>query len=171
MQLHSLKYKDHLPKIHESAFLANGCYVIGDVTIDEYSSVWFTSVIRGDVAPITIGKRTNIQDGSIIHTSRFNGPTTIGSNVTIGHRAILHACDIEDNAFIGMGATILDKAKVEEFGFVAAGAVVSPGKVVGSKQLWAGVPAKYVRDLSDDEIKHIKDSAEHYVKLAKNYID
>ena len=164
-----IKYKNISPQIHKSAYLAEGTYIIGDVKIDADSSIWFSSVIRGDVAPVTIGKGTNVQDGSVIHTSRFNCPTHIGDYITIGHGAIIHACTLHNHSFIGMRAVVMDKAIVEEFGFVAAGAVVSPGKIVKSRQLWAGVPAKYVRNLTDPEIEHIKESALNYMKLAEDY--
>jgi carbonic anhydrase/acetyltransferase-like protein (isoleucine patch superfamily) len=116
-----ITFKDTKPTIHKSAFLANGVVIAADVTIAENANIWFNSVIRGDVSPVTIGKNTNIQDGSVIHTSRFNGPTHIGDNVTVGHLALLHACIIEDNAFIGMQAAVMDKVVVEEYGFVGAG--------------------------------------------------
>ena len=165
-----LPYKTHFPQLHKSTYISEGTYIIGDVKIDADSSVWFASVIRGDVAPVTIGKGTNIQDGCVIHTSRFDGPTHIGDYVTIGHSAVVHACTLHDYAFIGMKALVMDKAIVEKFGFVAAGAVVSPGKIVKSRQLWAGVPAKYIRDLTDEEVEKIKDSAKNYVALAKDYL-
>lgn len=164
-----IKYKDKSPTINSSAYISAGVCIIGDVTIGSDSNIWFGSVLRGDVAPITIGKNTNIQDGTIIHTSRNDGPTRIGDNVTIGHRAMIHACTIADYGFIGMSATVMDKAVIESFGFVAAGALVTPGKVVGSKQLWGGVPAKYIRDLREDEIEHIKKSADNYARLSKEY--
>ena len=164
-----IKYNNILPKISDEAYIAEGTYIIGDVTIGPNSSIWFTSVLRGDVAPITIGKGTNVQDGSIIHTSRYNGPTHIGDYVTIGHGAIIHACTLHNFSFIGMKALVMDKAIVEEFGFVAAGAVVSPSKIVKSRELWAGVPAKYIRHLTDEEIEHIKESAENYINLASTY--
>jgi carbonic anhydrase/acetyltransferase-like protein (isoleucine patch superfamily) len=164
-----LPYKTHSPQIHKSAYIAEGTYIIGDVKIEAESSVWFASVIRGDVAPVTIGKGTNIQDGCVIHTSRFNKPTHIGDYVTIGHSAVVHACTLNNYAFIGMKSLVMDDAIVEEFGFVAAGAVISPGKIVKSYQLWAGVPAKYMRDLTAQEITHIKDSAQNYINLAKDY--
>ena len=150
--------------------MAEGTYIIGDVKIDADSSVWFASVIRGDVAQVTIGKGTNIQDGTIIHTSRLNGPTHIGDYVTIGHSAVIHACTLHNHAFIGMKALVMDQAIVEEFGFVAAGAVVSPGKIVKSRELWAGVPAKYIRNLTDEEVENIKKSAQNYMDLARDYI-
>lgn len=164
-----IKYKDTSPVIHESVYIAQGAYIIGDVQIAEKSNIWFSSVIRGDVAPIVIGKGTNIQDGVVIHTSRFNGPTNIGDYVTIGHRAIIHACILKTHSFVGMGAVIMDHAVVEEFGFVAAGAVVTPGKVVGTRQLWSGVPARYIRDLREEEVENIKKSAINYMNLAEIY--
>ncbi|MES2214545.1 MAG: gamma carbonic anhydrase family protein [Pseudomonadota bacterium] len=165
-----IKFKDLEPVIDPTAYISESVDIIGDVTIGADSSIWFGSVLRGDVAPISIGANTNIQDGTVIHTSRFDGPTIIGSNVTIGHRAVIHACSIEDHGFVGMGAIVLDGAKVESFGFVAAGAIVTPGKVVKSGQLWSGLPAKYTRDLTDDEIKMIRESARHYTRLSKEYI-
>jgi len=165
-----IQYRQLDPHLHETVYLSPGACVIGKVTVGASSSIWFGSVVRGDVAPISIGNGVNIQDGTIIHTSRFDGPTNIGNYVTIGHRAVIHACTLKDYAFIGMGAIVMDRAVVESYGFVAAGAVVSPGKIVKSKQLWAGVPAKYVRDVTDDEISMIEESAKHYMRLAEHYI-
>jgi carbonic anhydrase/acetyltransferase-like protein (isoleucine patch superfamily) len=164
-----LSYKQLAPKIDESAFIAEGVIIIGDVTIGEDSSIWFNSVIRGDVARVEIGKATNIQDGTIIHTSRNDGPTIIGNKVTIGHRAVIHACIIQDEAFIGMSATVMDKAIIETYGFVAAGALIPPGKVVKSKELWAGIPAKFIRHLTQQEIDYINVSSENYIRLANDY--
>lgn len=165
-----IEFKGKIPQIHSTAYISEGVVIVGDVTIGANSNIWFGSVIRGDVAPITIGENTNIQDGTIIHTSRFDGPTSIGSNITVGHKALIHACTIEDKAFIGMGSIIMDHALVESLGFVASGALISPGKIVKSKQLWAGVPAKHIRDLSQEEIDHMLENAEHYVKLAREYM-
>lgn len=162
-------YKGISPKIHHMAFIADGAVIAGDVEIMENSSVWFNSVLRADVALIRIGKNTNIQDGSVIHTSRFGGPTHIGDNVTIGHLALIHACTIADNAFIGMRATVMDKAIIEEFAFVAAGSLVTPNKVVRKRELWAGSPAKLVRFITDDEIAFMKDNVSNYIRLANNY--
>ena len=159
-----------MPTIDDSAYISENVIVAGEVRIGANASIWFGSVVRGDVAPITIGENTNVQDGTIKHTSRFDGPTNIGSNVTIGHRAVIHACTVHDYGFIGMGSIIMDKAVVESYGFVASGALIAPGKVVKSRELWAGVPAKFVRVLSDEEVAHIIDSAVHYIKLSKNYI-
>lgn len=164
-----IPYKGILPEIHQDAYVADGCVIAGDVKIMENSGIWFNSVLRGDVAPITIGRNTNIQDGTVVHTSRFDGPTFIGNNVTVGHMALIHACTIEDNSFIGMRATIMDKAVVEEYAFVAAGSLVTGGKIIRKKELWAGSPAKFIRNVSEDEIAFMKDNVVNYVSLAASY--
>ena len=164
-----LTYNDKKPKIAESAFIAKGAVIVGDVSISDDSNIWYNCVLRGDVAPIYVGKETNIQDGTVIHTSRFNGPCTIGDRVTIGHICLLHACNLHNDAFIGMGSTVMDNVVVESFGFVAANSLVTPGKIVKSYELWAGSPAKFVRKLTDHEIFLIKDTPPHYVGLARNH--
>lgn len=169
MQNNLIKYKNLYPNIDQSTFIAYGAIIAGDVTIGKNSGIWFNTVIRGDVAPVKIGSNTNIQDGSVIHTSRFNGPTIIGDNVTVGHMALIHACTIEDNSFIGMQSTIMDKAIVEEFGFLGAGSLLPPNKVIKKYQLWIGRPAKFVRMITDDEKDFMLDNWQTYVKLAQNY--
>jgi carbonic anhydrase/acetyltransferase-like protein (isoleucine patch superfamily) len=166
-------YEDKKPIISPESFVAEGVRIIGDVIIGKNSNIWFNAVLRGDVAPIRVGEGTNIQDNCVIHTSRFGekGAAIIGNNITIGHAAIIHACVIEDNSFIGMASTIMDGAIVENYGYVAAGALVSPGKIVRSYELWAGVPAKFIRKITDSEIAHIIDSPKFYVELAKKYHD
>ncbi len=174
-----LKYRDILPKIDDSAFVAKNAIISGDTHIGEGSSIWYGCVVRGDVSHIRIGKNTNIQDNTVIHVTRPNhaanktgddgAPTIIGDNVTVGHSAIIHACIIEDNAFIGMGSVVMDMARVEEYSMLAAGAVLTPGKVVKSGQLWVGNPAKYFRDLTDVERNYIKTSADNYNELAMEY--
>jgi carbonic anhydrase/acetyltransferase-like protein (isoleucine patch superfamily) len=164
-----LPYKGKLPTIHPEAFVAPGAVVIGDVTIGAKSNIWFGCVIRGDVQSITIGERTNIQDGTVVHVTRVTGPTKIGSGVTIGHQALLHACTVEDNAFIGMGAKILDDAVVESEAMLAAGALLTPKKRVPSRQLWAGNPAKYFRDLTEKDIAFFPQSAANYVLHGEEY--
>jgi carbonic anhydrase/acetyltransferase-like protein (isoleucine patch superfamily) len=158
------------PTISPKAFIAPGAAVIGDVEIGEDTGVWFGCVIRGDVHTVRIGKRTNIQDGTVIHVTRHTGPTSIGSGVTIGHSVLLHACTLEDDCFIGMHATVMDGAVVESGGWVAAGALVTPGKRVLKGQIWAGNPAKYFRDLTNKEQEFIPVSAENYVQHAREYI-
>lgn len=164
-----LPYHGIYPTIHESAFIAPGAVVIGDVHIGPETGVWFGVVIRGDVNSIRIGARTNIQDGSIIHVTRRTGPTVIGSGITIGHQVLLHACTLMDDCFIGMGATIIDGVVVEPGAFVAAGAVVTPNKRVPRGQMWGGNPAKYMRDLKPEEAAFIPVSAENYVKHVHEY--
>lgn len=164
-----LPYNGILPTIHETAWIAPGAVVIGDVVIGAETNVWFGCVIRGDVNTIRIGARTNIQDGTVIHVTRKTGPTVIGSNITIGHRALMHACTVHDDSFIGMGATLLDGAVVESGAYLAAGALLTPNKRVPAGQMWAGNPAKYFRDVSEAEQAFIGISAENYVQLSKQY--
>ncbi len=165
-----LKFKNLEPSIHQSAFIADGVVIAGDVTIGKDSSIWFNAVIRGDVDSVTIGSNTNIQDGTVIHTSRFDGGSTnIGNDVTVGHMALLHACDITDYSFVGMGAIVMDKAVIEEYGFVAAGSLVAPGTIVRKKELWLGRPAKFARMVTDEEIEFMKGNVVNYVDLSKEY--
>jgi len=153
--------------IHAEAIVFDSATILGDVRIERQSSIWYHAVVRGDMAPITIGKNTNIQDGAVVHTS-VDHPTKIGDNVTIGHGAIIHACTIESEALIGMGAIILDGAVVERGAMVAAGALIPPGKVVPAYHLAVGSPMKIVRKLKEDEIIANRENANHYVSLAKN---
>lgn len=164
-----LPYKGIMPKIADDAFIAPNAVIIGDVEIGSKSNVWFNCVIRGDVNIIRIGERTNIQDGTVIHVTRKTGPTKIGSGVTIGHMALLHACTLEDGSFIGMQSTVMDGAVVESGAMVAAGAIVTPNKRIPKGQIWAGNPAKYLRDLKPQEAEFIKISEDNYVRLAGEY--
>ncbi|NRA45179.1 MAG: gamma carbonic anhydrase family protein [Oligoflexales bacterium] len=164
-----IPYKKCKPKIDDSVFIASGCAVIGDITIKEHSSIWFNSVLRGDVNYIRVGSYTNIQDGSIVHVASKSYPTTIGNHVTIGHQAVVHACTIGDYTLIGMGAKILDGAEIGSESLVAAGAVVPPGATYPPKSLIMGAPAKVKRSLADEEIEHIRKSSLHYAELAKDY--
>lgn len=157
------------PVIDPAAYIAPGAAVIGDVHIGEDANIWFGCVVRGDVNHIRIGARTNIQDGTVVHVTRHTGPTLIGANVTVGHSALLHACTLEDACFIGMHATVMDGVVVESGAMVAAGALVTPGKRVPKGQLWAGSPAKYFRDLTEQEAAFIAVSAQNYVDLAREY--
>lgn len=164
-----LPYNGIYPIIHPTAFIAPGAVVIGNVTLGAEVGVWFGCVIRGDVQSITIGARTNIQDGTIIHVTRTDGPTRIGAGVTIGHRALLHACTVGDGAFIGMGATLLDGAVVESGAMLAAGALLTPGKRVPTGQLWAGNPARMMRELTDKEREFFSVSEANYVAHVHEY--
>ena len=165
-----LPYKGILPRIHPSAFIADGAVIIGDVEIGEESAVWFNCVIRGDVNEIRIGARTNVQDGSVIHVTRGGHGTYIGSGITIGHNAVIHACTLEDNSFVGMGTTLLDGSVIESNAMLAAGAVLTPGKRIPSGELWGGNPAKKLRDLSPKDQAFFPISAQGYVDLAKDYL-
>lgn len=164
-----LPYNGIYPKIAPDAFIAENAVIIGDVEIASGANIWYGCVLRGDVNYIRVGANTNIQDGTIVHVNRNAGPTIIGSGVTIGHLALLHACVVEDNSFIGMGAKVIDYAKVESESMVAAGSLVSPNKVVKKGELWAGLPAKFFRKLTPDEIAHIYVSRDNYVRLASEY--
>jgi len=164
-----LPYNNISPTIDPSAYIAEGVAITGDVHIGAESNIWFGAIIRGDVSDIGIGARTNIQDGSVIHVTRGMKGTHIGDDVTVGHMACLHACQIGDRAFIGMKACVLDGAVIEEEAMVAAGALVTPNKRVPKHQLWAGSPARYMRDMTDEEIRFLQISANNYVKLGQEY--
>ncbi len=155
-------YLDKFPKIGVEVFLAEGSKIIGDVEIGNYSSVWYNTVIRGDVHYIRIGEMTNIQDCSMLHVTNGKFPLNIGNKVTIGHSVNLHGCSLMDLSFIGIGSIILDGAIVNEKSLVAAGSVVKPGFIVPSGVLVAGVPAKIIRDLTMDEILDFENSAIRY---------
>jgi len=170
MSFKIIPYNNVFPKIENGVYIADNCILAGAISVGECSSIWFNSVLRADVDTITIGKNTNIQDGTVIHTSRFDGPVKIGNNVTIGHLALIHACTLHDNAFIGMRATVMDKAIVEEFGFVGAGSLLTPNKVVKSKELWIGSPAKFIRYLTSQELEQMEETTKLYVNLARSYV-
>lgn len=166
-----IAYGTTVPQLGNDALVCSGGQVIGDVTIGDHSSIWFNTVVRGDEHHVRIGNRTNIQDNSVVHVTSDVAPCLIGSDVTVGHNAIIHACTIEDNCLIGMGAIILDKAHIKSGTLVAAGSVVPPGKTYPSGTLVMGSPAKVVRELSDEEISSIAQSAKHYVQTAKKYLE
>ncbi|TQQ85672.1 gamma carbonic anhydrase family protein [Peptacetobacter hominis] len=154
------------PEIHESVYVSESAEIIGKVSIGENSSVWYTSVIRGDDEYIKIGKNTNIQDGTVIHGEL---KTEIGDNVTIGHRAIVHGAKVGNNSLIGMGAILLDGAEIGEFSIVGAGALVTSGKKFPDGMLIIGSPAKAVRELTDEEKKGLLKSADMYVETAEKH--
>lgn len=161
-----LSFKDKAPIIDGSAYVAAGAVVLGDVVIGARSSIWYGCVVRGDVHSIRIGSDTNIQDCSVVHVTGGKFATTIGDRVTVGHRVLLHGCTLQDDSFVGMGATLLDGVVVEPFGFVAAGALVPPGFVVKSGWLALGSPAKLVRELRDEERAMIERTWRGYVTNA-----
>ena len=137
-----LPYRGARPVIDATAFVAEGCRIVGDVEIGAEASIWFNCVIRGDEHAVRIGARSNVQDGTVIHVHSAKQGTFIGADVTIGHKALLHACTIDDGGFVGMGAIVLDEAVIEGGGMLAAGAMLTPGKRVPSGELWAGSPAR-----------------------------
>ena len=157
------------PKIAASAFIAESADVIGRVSIGEGSSIWYQSVLRGDVHDIIIGDRSNIQDLTMIHTSGSVSPCVVGNDVTVGHRVILHSCEIQDRCLVGMGSIIMDQAVLEEGCFLAAGSLVTERKVLCSGYLYGGSPAREMRILKDEEKAFLKHSADHYVDVAENH--
>lgn len=172
-----LPFNGKSPVIHPSAFIAPGCRIIGDVEIGPDVSIWYNCVIRADVNFIHIGARTNIQDGTVVHCDspgdHIDGrpsegwPTLIGEDVLIGHMAMVHGCVLKDRAFVGLGAIVMSGCTVESDAMLAAGALLSPGKTVPHRQLWAGRPAKYMRDLSDEVLIDMREGVEHYVHNGK----
>lgn len=164
-------YLDLFPDIHSTVFLASGVKIVGDVKIGRGSSVWYNTVIRGDVHYVKIGEMTNIQDCSMLHVTNGRYPLNIGSKVTIGHSVKLHGCTLQDLCFIGIGAIVLDGAVIETNSMVAAGAVVKPNFIVPAGKLVAGVPARIVRDLSIEEINDFEKSALRYKKYSEITID
>jgi len=157
------------PVVAADAFIAPTAAVIGNVTVGALSGIWFHCVVRGDTNFIRIGARTNIQDGSIIHVNSVDFPTIIGDDVTVGHAAIIHACTLHDRAFVGMGATVLDGAVIEEGGMLAAGSLLTPRKRIGRDELWQGSPARLVRVMTAEERATFDETAGHYVELARRY--
>ena len=157
------------PRIHESCFIENSAQVVGDVEIGEDSSVWFNTVIRGDVNPVRIGRRTNVQDLSLIHVLSQRHGTTVGDDVTIGHHVVLHGCQLGSRVLVGMGAILLDGVTVGDDCIIAAGALVTPGTVIPSGSLVMGSPAKVKRPLTEAERSTLVTSALNYVGFAREY--
>ncbi len=163
------------PRIHDSAFIAPGCRIIGDVEIGPDASVWYNCVIRADVSRVVIGARSNIQDGSVIHCdgpglgSPEGFPTTIGDDVLVGHIAMLHGCTLEDRAFVGLGATVMNGCVIEGDGMLAAGALLTPGKRILARQLWTGRPAAFLRDLPERAVAEMQLGVAHYVENARHH--
>lgn len=161
------------PKIDDSAFIAPGCRIIGDVVIGPESSIWYNCVVRAEVNTIVIGARTNIQDGSVIHCDGpapgypAGFPTVIGDDVLVGHNVLLHGCVLKDRAFVGLSATVMNGAVIEGDGMLAAGAMLTQGKHIEARQLWAGSPARFVRDLDDAAVMGMRMGVAHYVENAK----
>ena len=162
-------WESHTPRIAASAFIAPTAIIAGDVEIGDQSSVWFHCTLRGDISPIRVGARSNVQDGSILHISGSTMPCIIGDDVTIGHGAIVHAATVNNHAFVGMGAIVLDGAVIEQGGMLAAGGLLSPGKIIGAYELWAGSPARLMRVMTEADRARYAQNAAHYVELAARF--
>jgi carbonic anhydrase/acetyltransferase-like protein (isoleucine patch superfamily) len=173
----TLSFGGRSPRVDPAAFVAPGARLIGDVEIGPEASVWYNCVLRGDVNRIRVGARSNIQDGSVIHVDSpkpgtpEGHPTIIGADVLIGHLAMVHGCILHDRAFVGLGAIVMDGCEIESDAMLAAGAMLTPGRRIPSGQLWAGRPAKYVRDLTSEELAGQQRGVAHYVALAKRHIE
>lgn len=163
------QFDGQIPKVHKNSFIASSADVIGNVSIGEYSNIWFGAVLRGDMDSLSIGHNTNVQDNSTVHNDD-NFPVSIGDYVTIGHNCIIHGCKISNNTLIGMGSTILNGAEIGEYSIIGAGSLVTQGKKIPSGVLCMGVPAKVIRELTMEEKESIKKSAQHYVELSMKYI-
>ena len=158
------------PNIHQDTFIAENASVIGDVNIGQGASIWYNAVLRGDIENITIGKYSNIQDNATIHTGK-NMATSLGEYTVVGHNAIVHGCTVGDNCLIGMGAIVLNGASIGDNCIIGAGALVTEMKDIPANSLVMGVPAKIIRQVTEEEIKSVKDNAMEYNKLYKKYIE
>ena len=161
--------RGHTPKFGNNCFVAENATVVGEVTMGDNCTVWFNAVVRGDVHSITIGNNTNIQDGAVIHCTYQKAKTVIGSNVSIAHNAIVHGCTVDDNVLIGMGAIIMDDAHIGSQSVIAAGAVVLPGTIVEPGSMYAGMPAKRIKDISEEMKAVIERTARNYPMYSEWY--
>lgn len=162
-------FKEKNPVIHETAYIAENTVIIGDVKIGAQSSVWFGSIIRGDVNFIRIGARTNIQDACVIHVSNKTHPTILEDEITLGHRVTLHGCYVESGCLIGIGAIVMDGARIGKNSLVAAGSLVTPGTQIPPRSLVMGSPAKVKRELSDEEVKDLEKFWRNYISYSQIY--
>ena len=158
------------PQIHPTAFVEESAQVIGDVDLGEESSIWFNTVVRGDVHYIRIGNRSNVQDNSVIHVRNGSHPTILEDQVTVGHSVTLHGCYVEQGALIGIGSIVLDDARIGALSIVAAGALVSPGTVVPPRSLVMGIPAKVKRELTETELDQLSIFWKNYVEYTRAYL-
>ena len=170
MQGTLLPYKGIYPKIGEGVFIAPTATIIGDVEIAAGANIWYGCIVRGDINHIRIGERANVQDMTVVHVDG-GYPAIIGADVVIGHTAIVHACVLEDASMVGMQACVMDGSVVEEGAMVAAGALVTPGKHIEKGQLWAGVPAKYIRELGPEDLAMRRDICERYMGIARDHME
>ncbi len=162
------RYKDFSPQIHETAFVADGAKVIGDVEIGAQSSIWFHVVLRGDEGPIRIGERCNIQENSMCHLYE-DFPLTLEDEVSVGHNAIVHGCTLRKGSLVGMGATVLDGAEIGEYSIVGANSLVPSGKVIPPRSLVLGSPGKVVRELTDKDMEMIEETIQTYVQKGQEF--
>ena len=162
-------YRGVMPIVHPDAFVAQNAAVIGDTHIGKNSGVWYGCVIRGDVNEIRIGEGTNIQDLTMIHCAELGQGTYLGDNITVGHSAVLHACTIQDDALIGIQACVMDDCVVQKGAMLAAGALLTPGKIIPAGEVWAGRPAKKLRNVSARDLEFMQINRQRYVNLAAEY--
>lgn len=165
-----LPFGSRTPLVPASAFVAPGAALIGDAALGEDASIWFGAVLRADLNSIRVGRRSNLQDGVVVHVNAGDDSTTVADEVTVGHRAVLHGCRLETRCLVGMGSVVLDGAVVGKEAMVAAGALVPPGLEIPPRMLARGVPARIARPLTDAEIAHLEWSAAHYVALKDRYL-
>jgi carbonic anhydrase/acetyltransferase-like protein (isoleucine patch superfamily) len=158
----------HTPKIDPNSWVASNAVIIGRVELKKNSNIWFNSTLRGDLEPIIIGENSNVQDGSVIHTDP-GCPVNVGKGVTLGHMVMLHGCTIEDDCLIGIGSTILNKAKIGKNSIIGAHSLITENKIIPERSLVLGSPGKVIRQVTDEEINHIKENAKHYVENFKKY--
>lgn len=163
------RFRDQTPRVHPSCFVEDSAQVIGDVELGEDSSVWFNSVLRGDVNPIRIGRRTNIQDLSMIHVTSHRYATAIGDDVTVGHHVVLHGCTVGNRVLVGMGAIVMDGVEIGDECIIGAGTLLTPGTKIPPGSLVVGSPGKVKRPITDEERGFLLESAKHYVRTAADH--
>jgi gamma-carbonic anhydrase len=163
-------YKGKTPRLGRDVFIAPNATVIGDVELGDEASVWFGAVIRGDEMPIRFGKRTNLQDGSVVHITSGTAKTSIGDDVTVGHMVLLHGCTVGDGVLVGMGSVLLDGSVVEDGAFIAAGSLLSPGTRIPTRCLAMGRPARVVRAVRDEDLAWIREAGRLYVEYARSFM-
>ena len=164
-----VRHRGFVPRVDPTAFIAANATLVGDVEIAANASIWFGCILRGDGPGIRVGENSNLQDGTVVHVAKRGLMTVVGRDVTVGHMVLLHACEVQDGAFVGMRSTVLDGAVIESGAMVAAGALIAPGKIVRWGELWAGNPARKLRDLTDRDYETFNGVAADYVRLARSY--
>ncbi len=169
-----LPFEGKVPAIHETAFIAPGARIIGDVTVGPQASVWYNCVLRGDIHRIEVGARSNVQDGSVFHVEgprpdTDGAPTLVGEDCVIGHMAVVHGAVLEDRAFVGMGAVAMDQCRIGSGAMLGAGALLSPGKLIPARQIWVGRPAKFLKSQSEAQVEKIAFQTERYCRLAERH--